>query len=53
MRNGVGYAGPPFHHPTDVSISNTGEIYVLIGSTGLFYDYLSNAVQEFACECAP
>jgi DNA-binding beta-propeller fold protein YncE len=31
MTNGVGYAGPPFHHPTDVSVSATGEIYVSDG----------------------
>jgi len=31
MQNGVKYPGPPFHHPTDVSISPTGEIYVSDG----------------------
>jgi len=31
MRNGVAYAGPPFHHPTDVSVSKAGEIYVSDG----------------------
>ncbi len=29
--NGVGHPGPPFHHPTDVSISAGGEIYVSDG----------------------
>ena len=28
---GVGHAGPPFHHPTDVSIGPNGEIYVSDG----------------------
>jgi DNA-binding beta-propeller fold protein YncE len=31
MRNGVGYPGPPFHHPTDVSVSPSGDIYVSDG----------------------
>jgi DNA-binding beta-propeller fold protein YncE len=31
MRNGVGHPGPPFHHPTDVSVSASGEIYVSDG----------------------
>jgi DNA-binding beta-propeller fold protein YncE len=31
MRNGVAYAGPPFHHPTDVSVTPAGEIYVSDG----------------------
>ena len=31
MTNGVGYGGPPFHHPTDVSVSAAGEIYVSDG----------------------
>ena len=31
MRNGVGHAGPPFHHPTDVSVAADGEIYVSDG----------------------
>ena len=30
-KNGVGFGGPPFHHPTDVSASPTGEIYVSDG----------------------
>jgi DNA-binding beta-propeller fold protein YncE len=29
--NGVGHPGPPFHHPTDVSIGPNGEIYVSDG----------------------
>jgi sugar lactone lactonase YvrE len=31
MRNGVGYPGPPFHHPTDVTVSASGDIYVSDG----------------------
>jgi len=31
VTNGVGYAGPPFYHPTDVSIGPSGEIYVSDG----------------------
>jgi DNA-binding beta-propeller fold protein YncE len=30
-KNGVGFGGPPFHHPTDVSIGPAGEIYVSDG----------------------
>lgn len=30
-RNGVGHPGPPFHHPTDVSVGSNGEIYVSDG----------------------
>ena len=29
--NGVHHAGPPFHHPTDVSVTPAGEIYVSDG----------------------
>ncbi|HWO72057.1 MAG TPA: peptidyl-alpha-hydroxyglycine alpha-amidating lyase family protein [Dehalococcoidia bacterium] len=31
VTNGVAYAGPPFYHPTDVSIGPNGEIYVSDG----------------------
>lgn len=31
VTNGVGYPGPPFHHPTDVSVGPNGEIYVSDG----------------------
>ena len=31
MINGVGHAGPPFYHPTDVSVAPGGEIYVSDG----------------------
>lgn len=31
MRNGVGHPGPPFHHPTDVTVSASGMIYVSDG----------------------
>jgi DNA-binding beta-propeller fold protein YncE len=31
VTNGVGYGGLPFHHPTDVSVAATGEIYVSDG----------------------
>lgn len=29
--NGVGHGGPPFHHPTDVSVTPSGEMYVSDG----------------------
>src|SRR5205823_2675291 len=29
--NGVQYGGPPFHHPTDVSVAPNGDIYVSDG----------------------
>lgn len=48
--------GTPFVNPPWAQgqpSNGTGEIYILVGSSGLFYDYLSNAVQEYACECAP
>jgi len=32
---------------------NPNETYILVGQTGVFYDYLSNAVQEYAFEVAP
>jgi DNA-binding beta-propeller fold protein YncE len=31
VTNGVAHPGPPFHHPTDVSIGPNGEIYVSDG----------------------
>lgn len=31
VMNGVSHPGPPFHHPTDVSIAPNGEIYVSDG----------------------
>ena len=31
VMNGVHHAGPPFHHPTDVSVAPSGEIYVSDG----------------------
>lgn len=31
VTTGVGYGGPPFHHPTDVSVSSDGHIYVSDG----------------------
>jgi DNA-binding beta-propeller fold protein YncE len=31
MLNGVAHGGPPFHHPTDVSVTASGEIYVSDG----------------------
>ena len=31
VKNGVGHPGPPFHHPTDVSVGPNGEIYVSDG----------------------
>jgi sugar lactone lactonase YvrE len=40
-KNGVGYAGPPFHHPTDVSIGPNGEIYVSDG-------YRNSRVHKYA-----
>ena len=43
MRNGVGYPGPPFHHPTDVSVSASGEIYVSDG-------YRNSRVHKYSAE---
>jgi sugar lactone lactonase YvrE len=31
VTTGVGYGGPPFHHPTDVSVAADGHIYVSDG----------------------
>ncbi|HUZ76166.1 MAG TPA: hypothetical protein VMV93_01145 [Chloroflexota bacterium] len=31
VTNGVGHPGPPFHHPTDVSVAASGDIYVSDG----------------------
>lgn len=48
--------GTPFVNPPWAQgqpSNGTGENYVLVGSSGSFYDYLGNAVQEYACECAP
>jgi len=39
--NGVHHAGPPFHHPTDVSVAPTGEIYVSDG-------YRNSRVHKYA-----
>jgi DNA-binding beta-propeller fold protein YncE len=39
--NGVGHAGPPFHHPTDVSVSAAGDIYVSDG-------YRNSRVHKYA-----
>ena len=33
--------------------NNAGENTILVASSGKFYDYLTNAPQEYACECAP
>lgn len=43
---GTTYANPPWapSEPDD-------DDCVLIGSTGAFYDYSCNALQEYACEC--
>jgi DNA-binding beta-propeller fold protein YncE len=41
--NGVHHAGPPFHHPTDVSVSPTGEIYVSDG-------YRNSRVHKYAAD---
>ncbi|HLL25496.1 MAG TPA: C-type lectin domain-containing protein [Kofleriaceae bacterium] len=30
-----------------------GEIYMLVRTTGAFYDWFSDAKQEFVCECTP
>jgi DNA-binding beta-propeller fold protein YncE len=40
-KTGVGHAGPPFHHPTDVSIGPGGEIYVSDG-------YRNSRVHKYA-----
>ena len=40
-RNGVGHSGPPFHHPTDVTVAPSGEIYVSDG-------YRNASVHKFA-----
>jgi DNA-binding beta-propeller fold protein YncE len=39
--NGVGFGGPPFHHPTDVSVSADGHIYVSDG-------YRNSRVHKYA-----
>jgi DNA-binding beta-propeller fold protein YncE len=41
MINGVGHAGPPFHHPTDVSVAPDGSIYVSDG-------YRNSRVHKYA-----
>jgi hypothetical protein len=41
VMNGVHHAGPPFHHPTDVSVAPTGEIYVSDG-------YRNSRVHKYA-----
>jgi DNA-binding beta-propeller fold protein YncE len=41
VTNGVGHAGPPFHHPTDVSVSASGDIYVSDG-------YRNSRVHKYA-----
>jgi NHL repeat len=41
--NGVHHAGPPFHHPTDVSVAPTGEIYVSDG-------YRNSRVHKYAAD---
>jgi DNA-binding beta-propeller fold protein YncE len=41
VTNGVGHSGPPFHHPTDVSVSVAGEIYVSDG-------YRNSRVHKYA-----
>jgi DNA-binding beta-propeller fold protein YncE len=41
--NGVHHAGPPFHHPTDVSVAASGEIYVSDG-------YRNSRVHKYAAD---
>jgi len=41
--NGVHYGGPPFHHPTDVSVAPTGAIYVSDG-------YRNSRVHKYASD---
>jgi DNA-binding beta-propeller fold protein YncE len=41
ISNGVAHAGPPFHHPTDVTVAPTGEIYVSDG-------YRNSRVHKYA-----
>jgi NHL repeat len=41
--NGVQHAGPPFHHPTDVSVAPSGAIYVSDG-------YRNSRVHKYAAD---
>lgn len=41
MINGVGYGGPPFHRPTDVTVASDGNIFVSDG-------YRNSRVHKFA-----
>lgn len=48
---GQTFVSPPFQ--SGQPSNNTGEIYILVGTNGRFYDWVSNGAQEYACECAP
>ncbi|MBK9034869.1 MAG: C-type lectin domain-containing protein [Myxococcales bacterium] len=45
------FANPPFA-PGQPN-ARMGEIYVLVSSSGQFYDWFDNGTQEYACECIP
>jgi hypothetical protein len=48
---GTTFANPPFQ--SGQPSNNSGEIYILVGSNGRFYDWRQDGTQEYACECAP
>lgn len=48
---GQTFANPPFQQGQPSN--GPGEIYILVGANGRFYDWVSNGTQEYACECAP